>query len=311
MEKQTFIYNAKGDVILTSITSPFATSSLAQATATLTFNADGTWVAGVSPTGSGAGSGNYLSGGTLGSYFRLKYTASVLPVEQAGDFSVSNGLAENVWHTLSAPITFTCVNSDFNGTFGGASGLETDVNLTITVEKISNPANTASVLTGLSAGGGCISSDTMVLLSDGTYKSAGTLTLTDTLTSFTVNGMIDTDQPNWNTWTTTDISTRSEVTSGIVALNTFTKPSYVLINNNFKTTTSHTNFICRSGTYQWCSSNQVLVGDSFVQRDGTLLPITDVQTINAEQEFTFINVETVDTFFVSVGGNTFVTHNAS
>ena len=91
----------------------------------------------------------------------------------------------------------------------------------------------------------------------------------------------------------------------IKAVRSIDVTSYININNNVKATSSHPILIYREYEYQFISLGQVVLTDKLVDKDGGLIDITSIETINENGKVYLLDTTPFNTY-VAAG---IVSHN--
>tara|TARA_B100001057_G_scaffold82991_1_gene78579 strand:- start:2690 stop:4954 length:2265 start_codon:yes stop_codon:yes gene_type:complete len=152
-----------------------------------------------------------------------------------------------------------------------------------------------------------VASGSLVNMYDNSTKQIQDVEVGDVVKSYQPIGMPDESEGiNWESYTTTDLS--GSFSSGSIVIETTNKQSYgyYLINGSIKVpAVPHTmhgggKFFCKTGdTWSWKQSNDISVGDYFLNSDGSELEITSKTDVLSDETFYGLNVEDIDTYFQS------------
>lgn len=260
----------------------------------LTFNPDGTFDVEEHFGPDNGLTGNWTSG--IGSAYELYYTYSDVSSPAYGD----PGPGDSMWIQMDSPIVFSAsdaVTSDYVA-----------INVSITIRKISDHADTKSMTLLIDIDGACFAYGTQLLTPSG-LVAIQDLNIGDTVSSYTVPTMIDEDQDGWKDWTTTDISGMSMTISTVTGKKIFSSPNGISI-NGLVTTTEHIYFVYSDGKYGWKNANNVTMDDKLVDMNGTLLDITEILPVSGAQ-YVALDVETDDTLIAFDGERYILAHNVS
>jgi hypothetical protein len=156
----------------------------------------------------------------------------------------------------------------------------------------------------------CFEASTLILMSDGTYKTLAQVQVGDMVMGYSTPSMIDQSVDGWYAWTSPDITDGANTVATVVSVNTHPHFNYYTINNDFKVSGLHPLLIKRDELWQWVKVNALQVGDKMWSDNHEEIEITSVVNTLAESEANAIsvvslNVENVDTYFVK--GNTGIT----
>lgn len=156
--------------------------------------------------------------------------------------------------------------------------------------------------------GGCIHKDTPVLMGNGEYKAAKDLVVGDILKAANIAGVIDSSDPQWINWRETNLTLLSETTTEIVRVRQEVWHQYWDINNGLlKITEAHPLLVKKGNEYLWLDVQDLVIGDSLVQLDGTLIPVTTVEHIEEDIDVVEYDCEDVDNYVV--GNTPIIIHN--
>jgi len=152
-----------------------------------------------------------------------------------------------------------------------------------------------------------VASGSLINMYDDSTKQIQDVEVGDVVKSYQPIGMPDESEGiDWINYTTTDLS--GSFSSGSIVVETLNKQSYgyYLINGSIKVpATPHTlhgggKFFCKTGnTWSWKQSTDILIGDYFLNSDGSELEITSKTDVLSDEVFYGLNVEDIDTYFQS------------
>lgn len=154
--------------------------------------------------------------------------------------------------------------------------------------------------------GPCLIYGTQVSMIDGTTKEIQNLVIGDIVKSINIDTMPDgeSESLNWSSDTLSYTSAQSEV----VGTTEYSVDTIYSFNEGLlEATEEHNHFIKRNNTHMFLSSNNIQVGDYFLNDEDVFIEITSIEQNSDSNNFVYkIDVETKDLFF----GNGILTHNA-
>jgi uncharacterized repeat protein (TIGR02543 family) len=154
-------------------------------------------------------------------------------------------------------------------------------------------------------------SDTLIQMSDGSFKRADELEIGDILLSYDMLGMPDETNDSWKTWTIDDPSTNGEITtSTITNIKKITvEEDIYVINGKIELTASHPIFAYQDqiGAWKWKSPHLLYQGNLLFKKDGSYEEITMIEIKREIFELVSIDVENIDNFFAEEDG--YLLHN--
>ena len=160
-----------------------------------------------------------------------------------------------------------------------------------------------------SPGGGdgpCLIYGTQVSMIDGTTKEIQNLVIGDIVKSINIDTMPDgeSESLNWSSDTLSYTPAQSEV----VGTTEYSVDTIYSFNAGLlEATIDHNHFIKRNNTHMFLSSNNIQVGDYFLNDEDVFVEITSIEQNSDSNNFVYkIDVESKDLFF----GNGILTHNA-
>jgi len=155
-------------------------------------------------------------------------------------------------------------------------------------------------------GGGCLIYGTQVSMMDGTTKEIQNLVIGDIVKSINIDTMADgeSESLNWSSDTLTYTSAQSEV----VGTTEYSVDTIYSFNTGLiEASMEHNHFIKRNNTHMFLRSDNIQVGDYFLNDENVFIEITSIEQNSDSNNFVYkIDVETKDLFF----GNGILTHNA-
>jgi|14BtaG_2_1085337.scaffolds.fasta_scaffold01749_2 hypothetical protein len=154
--------------------------------------------------------------------------------------------------------------------------------------------------------GGCLIYGTQVSMIDGTTKEIQNLVIGDIVKSINIDTMPDgeSESLNWSSDTLSYTSAQSEVVGtteySVVTIYSFNE-------GLLEASKEHNHFIKRNNTHMFLRSDNIQVGDYFLNDEDVFVEITSIEQNSDSNNFVYkIDVETKDLFF----GNGILTHNA-
>jgi hypothetical protein len=170
----------------------------------------------------------------------------------------------------------------------------------------STPPSPPSPPTPGGPGGGCLIYGTQVSMIDGTTKEIQNLVIGDIVKSINIDTMADgeSESLNWSSDTLTYTSAQSEV----VATTEYSVDTIYSFNTGLiEASKEHNHFIKRNNTHMFLRSDNIQVGDYFLNDENVFIEITSIEQNSDSNNFVYkIDVESKDLFF----GNGILTHNA-
>jgi hypothetical protein len=154
-------------------------------------------------------------------------------------------------------------------------------------------------------------SDTLIQMSDGSFKKAGDLEVGDILFSYNMLNMPDESDSAWRTWTIDDPFTNGEITnSTVVNIRKITvEEDIYILNQKIELTASQPIFAYQDqiGAWKWKSPSLLYNGNLLFKKDGSSEEITLIEVQKRNIELVELDVEDVDNFFASEHG--YLLHN--
>jgi hypothetical protein len=272
---------------------------------------------------SGNPSPAFLDMRVVGANYAVTYQASIATTTYAGLSATSdstgggNGLAffNGTASTDATGTTQFYVNMKTNSTSG-----DNTFTLTFTFNDESTATTTDIDFTveGTTGGGGggpggggggvppCLIHGTQVSMIDGTTKEIQNLVIGDIVKSINIDTMADgeSESLNWSSDTLSYTSAQSEVVGNTeYSVDTI----YSFNEGLIKASIDHNHFIKRNNTHMFLSSDNIQVGDYFLNDEGVFVEITSIEQESDSNNFVYkIDVESKDLFFA----NGILTHNA-
>jgi hypothetical protein len=152
--------------------------------------------------------------------------------------------------------------------------------------------------------GGCLVSDTIITLSDGSTKLIQDVLVNDVLKSIDVSGM---PQPSneWYSWSS-DTLNYVDSTSTVINFTTYEFDSVVNINEGrLIATDSHNHVVKQNGVWYIRTTSELNVGDVLLDMDNSEFEITSLVTITEPTTVYDIDVNNSNLYFA----NNVLTHN--
>jgi hypothetical protein len=152
--------------------------------------------------------------------------------------------------------------------------------------------------------GGCLVSDTIITLSDGSTKLIQDIQVNDVLKSIDVSGM---PQPanEWYSWSSDTLNYVSS-TSTVINFTTYEFDSVVNINNGrLIATDSHNHVVKQNGVWYIRTTSELNVGDVLLDIDNTEFEITSLVVITEPTTVYDVDVNNSNLYFA----NNVLTHN--
>jgi hypothetical protein len=153
-------------------------------------------------------------------------------------------------------------------------------------------------------GGGCLVSDTLITLSDGSTKLIQDIQVDDVLMSIDVSGM---PQPSneWYSWSS-DTLNYIDSTSTVIDVKIYEFDSVVNINNSrLIATDTHNHVVKQNGVWYIRTTSELNVGDVLLDMDNSEFEITSLVTITESTTVYNIDVTNSNLYFA----NNVLTHN--
>ena len=151
---------------------------------------------------------------------------------------------------------------------------------------------------------GCLVSDTIITLSDGSTKLIQDIQVDDVLKSIDVSGM---PQPadEWYSWSS-DTLNYVDSTSTVISVTIYEFDSVVNINNGrLIATDTHNHVVKQNGVWYIRTTSELNVGDVLLDIDNTEFEITSLVTITEPTTVYDVNVNNSNLYFA----NNVLTHN--
>ena len=151
---------------------------------------------------------------------------------------------------------------------------------------------------------GCLVSDTLITLSDGSTKLIQDIQVNDVLKSIDVSGM---PQPanEWYSWSSDTLNYVSS-TSTVINFTTYEFDSVVNINNGrLIATDSHNHVVKQNGVWYIRTTSELNVGDVLLDIDNTEFEITSLVVITEPTTVYDVDVNNSNLYFA----NNVLTHN--
>jgi len=268
---------------------------------TLTLGADGNWAFTASRFGTAPGSGRYLTGNTAG--WEIYYEA----YSEDGEGSpILNIGGYSTWQSLSRGAVISIEDSDSSNDGVGHYG-----SFLIALRHQGYGAYVEMWFT-YNVDGGCFVVGTPILTPEGDVNVED-FEINDIATSFNDPTMIDSSINGWIDWKVDDTSRITVDELSRVVNNRQFKANESIKINGLHSTLTHIHFVYIAATqqYGWKRADEIVVGDAFVTRDRTLIPITVIERIDVPHTFVALNVEDIDTLQVKLGDTYILTHNRS
>ena len=153
----------------------------------------------------------------------------------------------------------------------------------------------------------CLSINTPIPLSDGTWKKIGDLEIGDKLKTFYIEGFIDESQPDWMTWKETDIKANIDETT-VKSIYKTVVIGYYIVNNSIEVAKGHKFLIKKnkSDYWEWVNIENVEVGDSLLDINKKQVLVEQLVFIDEKLNVAKIDVEDLDGYFADI----YFVHNA-
>ena len=153
-------------------------------------------------------------------------------------------------------------------------------------------------------GGGCIASNTPLLVPNGAIL-ARDVEVGMTLLGRSVVGMPNGDTEGWEEWKSESIEGEvTEVVVKRVVHDTYNK--YFHINDDLRITTNHRIMVKVDSEWSWMYADDICVGDYLLGQDGEIL-VTSIEYVIAPLDVVTMDVEDIDNYFA--GETPVVVHN--
>jgi hypothetical protein len=238
-----------------------------------------------------------------------------------GSYYISNNLTLTV---TNGPITVTASGGTIQKNSAGSylTSISFDTGDTIRMSVLASYTYDATVtgtasMTGDSASYAvttesdpCFEASTLILMSDGSYKTLANIAVGDMVMGYSTPSMIDQSNPDWMSWTAERLLDGSNKPATVIYANTHIHSNYYTLNNEFKVTSAHPLLVYRDSLWQWIIVSDIIVGDVLWSDVGTEIPVTEIENITDEITVVSLDVEQVDTYFVKgANGTTILAHN--
>lgn len=153
----------------------------------------------------------------------------------------------------------------------------------------------------------CLSINTPIPLSDGTWKKIGDLQKGDKLKTFYIDGFIDESQPNWSEWREKDIKAKIDETT-VKNIYKSVVVGYYILNNSIEVAKGHKFLIKKnkSDYWEWVNIENVEVGDSLLDINKKQVLVEQLVFIDEKLNVAKIDVEDLDGYFADI----YFVHNA-
>ena len=156
----------------------------------------------------------------------------------------------------------------------------------------------------------CLTSDSPIMMADGTIKEVGMIEEGDVLKGYSLNGLgVDSDY-NFYDWETSTLDATEKDVTVVGVVYSFTGKYYSINNGQITATSEHPLLVkdLQSGQYKFKQVFLLEVGDKLIKATNNGIEEIDITSITIENETTeivSIDVEQNDTYLV----NGYITHN--
>lgn len=156
----------------------------------------------------------------------------------------------------------------------------------------------------------CLTSDSPILMADGSIKEIGEIEEGDVLKGYAIGGLDENSDGTFYDWSTSTLSTTPKDVTVVNVVYSFTGKYYSINNGQITATSEHPLLVkeLSSGEYKFKQVFLLEVGDKLVKSTETGLEEVEITSITLENETTeivSIDVEENDTYLV----NGYITHN--
>ena len=129
----------------------------------------------------------------------------------------------------------------------------------------------------------------------------------DELLSMSIPGMpLDFDaEDTWKNWEVDSIDGIEQATATVIEVTTDTYATHYLVNGSLRATYEHPFFVLRNGSYQFITTENLILGDMLYNSNNELEEIETVGLVDEELEVGNVNVESLDVYF----GGGYLLHN--
>jgi len=261
-------------------------------TYTLGFSGDGTNFSRISGR-----AGNFTWSVPAGSYLSVGTNSGASCTFSVGTMNPQAPSAQTVLQSVQSH-TIRCVFADsFND---HATGYNTNKDKTV-YSVDSYDGNSVAL---------CLTSDSPIMMADGTIKEVGMIEEGDVLKGYSLNGLgVDSDY-NFYDWQTSTLDATEKDVTVVGVVYSFTGKYYSINNGQITATSEHPLLVkdLQSGQYKFKQVFLLEVGDKLIKATNNGIEEIDITSIIIENETTeivSIDVEQNDTYLV----NGYITHN--
>lgn len=151
---------------------------------------------------------------------------------------------------------------------------------------------------------GCLLGDSVIEMADGTTKLLKDIRRKDIVKSVSISGLSE-DENAWIDWSDSTLEYEFN-TATVKSITPVSVAKRYAINNGLLTASeTHIHFRKQNGTWNFCKTINLSVGDIFLNKEGQEVEITSIQEIDETSIVYQLDVENTDLFIA----NGIITHN--
>ena len=156
----------------------------------------------------------------------------------------------------------------------------------------------------------CLTSDSPIMMADGTIKEIGEIEEGDVLKGYSIGGLDENSDGTFYDWSTNTLNTTSKDVTVVNVVYSFTGKYYSINNGQITATSEHPLLVkeLSTGQYKFKQVFLLEIGDKLIKATDSGVEEVNVSSITIENETTeivSIDVEENDTYLV----NGYITHN--
>jgi hypothetical protein len=241
--------------------------------------------------------GNFTWSVPAGSYLSVGTNSGISCTFSVGTMNPQAPSAQTVLQSVQSH-TIRCVfNDGFND---HATGYNTNKDKTV-YSVDSYDGNSVAL---------CLTSDSPIMMADGTIKEVGMIEEGDVLKGYSLNGLGLESDYNFYDWQTSTLDATEKDVTVVGVVYSFTGKYYSINNGQITATSEHPLLVkdLQSGQYKFKQVFLLEVGDKLIKASDSGIEEIDVTSVVIENETTeivSIDVEENDTYLV----NGYITHN--
>lgn len=154
----------------------------------------------------------------------------------------------------------------------------------------------------------CLTSDTPVLLSDGTSIEIGEVEEGMKLKGYSLNSLDSFGESKYMEWNTTELNQSEKEVEVVNVVFSFASKYYDINNGDVKCTSEHPFLTLTNGTYRFKRAHLLEVGDILIKGNGSNVEEVSISSLNVVEddvEIVSLDVNDTDTYIA----NGYITHN--